>query len=95
MGVCIRMAMIKVYRFAFYDPLLKHDRMSLDFATGDAISERRGTIFSETERSVDENLIADDGTVRAADMPPREVGEGRGWVPPVRKRSGPGSLRRG
>jgi len=57
MAVSIPMAMIKIYRFAYYDPLLKHDRMSLDFATGDAIAERHGTIFAETERSVDESIV--------------------------------------
>jgi len=90
------MALIKIYRFAYYDPLLKHDRMSLDFATGDAIAERHGTIFAETERSVDERLVGDDGIVRAVDVPPREVVEEPRWVPPQgASRSGRGSLRRG
>jgi hypothetical protein len=95
MAVSIPMAMIKIYRFAYYDPLLKHDRMSLDFATGDAIAERHGTIFAETERSVDEGIVRDDGTVRAADIPPREVAEEHRWVPPQGgSRSSRGSLPR-
>ena len=69
------MATLKVYRYEFYDGQLKHDRMSVDFATADAIMAKRGTILGETERTVDEGLIGKDGIVRAIDMPPREVAE--------------------
>ena len=69
------MATLKVYRYLFYDPLLKHDRMSVDSATADAIMEKHGTILGETERTVDERLVAKDGMVRAIDMPPREAVE--------------------
>ena len=31
------MAAINVYRYDFYDPVLKRDRRSVDYATGDAI----------------------------------------------------------
>lgn len=60
------MASLKVYRYDFYDPLLKRDRRSVDYATADAIQEQHGQILVETERTVDEDLIDDDGTIRAA-----------------------------
>ena len=60
------MASLKVYRYDFYDPLLKRDRRSVDYATADAIQERHGQILVETERLVDEDFIEDDGTIRAA-----------------------------
>jgi hypothetical protein len=69
------MATLKVYRYLFYDSLLKHDRMSVDFATADVITQKRGTILGETERAVEEGLVGEDGMVRAIDMPPREVVE--------------------
>jgi len=68
------MASLKVYRYDFYDPLLKRDRRSVDYATADAIQERHGQILVETERLVDEDFIEDDGTIRAAhvfmELPP-------------------------
>ena len=30
------MATINVYRYDYYDPVLKHERRSVDYATGDA-----------------------------------------------------------
>ena len=77
------MATLKVYRYRFYDPQLKHDRMSVDYATADAVTEQRGTILGETERTVDEDVVGDDGTVRAMDMPPRELAE-EPWMRPSR-----------
>jgi hypothetical protein len=59
------MASIHVYRYDFYDPVLKRDRRSVDYATGDAIMEMHGTILSETQRSVDEHLVGRDGRIRA------------------------------
>jgi hypothetical protein len=68
-------AATKVYRYDFYDPVLKRDRRSVDYATGDAIMAMHGTILSETERSVDERQLDRDGTIRCdhvfADGPPR------------------------
>ena len=60
------MALINVYRFDFYDPVLKRDRRSVDYATGDAIMEMGGKILSETVQSVEEVLIDDEETIRAA-----------------------------
>ena len=59
------MAAINVYRYDFYDPVLKRDRRSVDYATGDAIMAISGTILSETVQSVEEDLLGDDGTIRA------------------------------
>ena len=73
------MASVKVYQFDFYDPLLKRDRRSLEFGTGDAIMERGGTILAETVRLVDEDLIDDSGFIAARDLPPR--GETRPTLP--------------
>jgi len=58
------MAAIKVYRYDFYDPVLKCDRRSIDYATGDAIQGMRGTILVETQQEVDEDVIEQDGTIR-------------------------------
>jgi hypothetical protein len=67
-------AATKVYRYDFYDPVLKCDRRSVDYATGDAIMAMRATILSDTERSVDERQLDRDGTIRCdhvfADGPP-------------------------
>ena len=60
------MASLKVYRYDFYDPLLKRDRRSVDYATADTIQEKHGQILVETQRLVDETVIDDDGTVRAS-----------------------------
>jgi hypothetical protein len=57
--------MTKVYRYDFYDRVLKRDRRSVDYATADAIQEMHGTILSDTERVVDDELIGNDGTIRA------------------------------
>jgi hypothetical protein len=60
------MAAINVYRYDYYDPVLKRDRRSVDYATGDAIMKIRGTILSDTLQSVDEEVLDDDGTIRAS-----------------------------
>lgn len=59
------MASTNVYRYDFYDPVLKRDRRSVDYATGDAIMGMRGTILSDTMQTVDEDWLEDDGTIRA------------------------------
>jgi hypothetical protein len=64
---------VNVYRYDYFDSLLKHDRRSLDYATGDVIAAMRAKPLAETQRSVDEDLVPDSGIVRAADMPPREI----------------------
>ena len=60
------MAAVNVYRYDYYDPVLKRDRRSVDYATGDAIMKIRGTILSDTFQSVDEDLLEKDGTIRAS-----------------------------
>ena len=60
------MAAVNVYRYDYYDPVLKRDRRSVDYATGDAIMKIRGTILSDTFQSVDEDQLEDDGTIRAS-----------------------------
>ena len=69
------MAAVKVYRYDYYDTLLKRDRRSVDYATADAIMEMSGTILVETEKLVDERLNDGDGKIRAMDVfmevPPR------------------------
>lgn len=65
------MAHVKVYQYDFYDPLLKRERRSIEFATADAIAERSGTIIAESVREVDEDLVNDDGVIAARDLPPR------------------------
>ena len=64
---------VNVYRYDYFDRLLKHDRRSVDYATGDAIAAMGGRPLAETQRSVDEQLVPDSGIIRAADMPPREI----------------------
>ena len=75
------MAAINVYRYDYYDPVLKRDRRSVDYATGDAIAKMRGTILSDTLQSIDEDVLEGDGTIRAAqvfmDPPPRARPERR------------------
>ena len=65
------MAHVKIYQYDYYDPLLKRERRSLEFATADAIMERGGTILAESVREVDEDLVDDTGIVAARDLPPR------------------------
>ena len=60
------MAAINVYRYDFYDPVLKRDRRSVDYATGDAIMARGGKILSDTVQNVEEDRLEDDGSIRAA-----------------------------
>lgn len=88
------MATVKVYRFAFYDPLLKHDRMSVDYATAEAIAAKHGTIFSETQRLVDEALLDDEGVVRAIDIG-APLPEEAPWARVSRSRTAGGAVRRG
>ena len=76
------MATIKVYRYDYYDRVLKRDRRSVDYATGDAIMEMGGIILAETQKTVDEARVQDDGTIRAAQVfmelpPPRRRHEAR------------------
>ena len=59
------MASVNVYRYDFYDPVLKHDRRSVDYATGDAIMAMSATILSETQQVVEEQMLDKDGTIRA------------------------------
>lgn len=66
---------VNVYRYDYFDRLLKHDRRSVDYATADAIATMGGKPLAETQRSVDEGLVPDSGVIRAADMPPRELVE--------------------
>lgn len=65
------MANVKVYQYDFYDPLLKRERRSLQFATADYIMERHATIIAESQREIDEDLLDDDGVIAAKDLPPR------------------------
>jgi len=71
------MAAINVYRYDFYDPVLKCDRRSVDYATGDAIMALGGKILSDTVQTVEEELLEDDGSIRAmhvfSEVPPRRV----------------------
>ena len=60
-----KMAALKVYRYDYYDPVLKRDRRSVDYATGDRIMELSGTILVETQQEVDEDMLEEDGTIRA------------------------------
>ena len=64
---------VNVYRYDYFDRLLKHDRRSVDYATVDAIAAMGAKPLAETQRSVDEDLVPDSGIIRAADMPPREI----------------------
>ena len=67
------MAAVRVYQYDYFDRLLKHDRRSVDFATGEAIAQMGGTILAESMRLVDEELLDDRGVIRAADLPPRVI----------------------
>lgn len=59
------MATINVYRYDFYDPVLKHERRSVDYGTGDAVMARGGKILSETVQSVEEEFLDEEGMIRA------------------------------
>lgn len=65
------MALLKVYQYDYFDRLLKRDRRSQDYATGDAIAAMGGTIIAESVRVVDEGLLDARGFIKAADLPPR------------------------
>lgn len=69
------MAIVKVYRYDYFDRLLKRDRRSVDYATSDAIAEMGGTILAESMREVDDRMVGDDGIMRAADLPKAEVAD--------------------
>jgi hypothetical protein len=87
------MATVKVYRYDYFDRLLKHDRRSVDYATADAIAAIGGTILAESMREVDERIVQEDGILRAADLPKAEVGSRevrRRKTPPGDTRMGPG-----
>lgn len=62
------MAAMKVYRYDYYDRVLKRDRRSVDYATGDAIQGMGGTILVETEQTVDDEMLEEDGTIRAGQV---------------------------
>ena len=47
------MATINVYRYDFYDPVLKHERRSVDYATGDAAMAMGARVLAETVQSVE------------------------------------------
>ena len=88
------MAKVNVYQYDYFDRLLKRDRRSVDFATADAIAKMGATILAESVRAVDEDLLDDDGVIKAKDLPPREVEprveERRLWARPHGARMGPG-----
>ena len=65
------MAHVKVYQYDFYDPLLKRERRSIEFATADYIMERGATVIAESQREIDEDLVDDNGVIAARDLPPR------------------------
>ena len=87
------MATVKVYRYDYFDRLLKRDRRSVDYATSDAIAEMGGTILAESMREVDDRSVGDDGIMRAADLPKAEVVDLEvrpPRTPPGETRMGPG-----
>jgi len=85
------MAAVKVYLYDYFDRLLKRDRRSTDYATADAISEMGATIIAESERVVDDELLDDEGVIRAAKMPPRDIARSDGrWLDRDENRAGPG-----
>ena len=67
------MATVRVYRYDYFDRLLKRDRRSVDYATADAIAEMGGTILAESVREVDDRVVGDDGIMRAADLKKADV----------------------
>lgn len=68
------MAAVKVYRYDYFDRLLKRDRRSVDYATADAIAAMGGTILAESMREVDDRIVPDSGVVRAAEIAKAEIG---------------------
>ena len=85
------MAAVKVYLYDYFDRLLKRDRRSTDYATADAISEMGATIIAESERVVDDELLDDEGVIRAGRMPPRDIARSDGrWLDQDENRAGPG-----
>jgi hypothetical protein len=78
--------MATVYRYDYLDRVLKRERRSIDYATGEAIGRLGGTILSETAREVDDDLVDEWGMVRAVDIAAsepvparrRDGGEARG-----------------
>jgi hypothetical protein len=85
------MAIVKVYRYDYFDRLLKRDRRSVDYATSDAIAAMGGTILAESMREVDDRMVGDDGLIRAADLRKAEVGDREVRAPRTR----PGETRLG
>lgn len=65
------MAAVKVYQYDYFDRLLKRDRRSQDFATGDAIAQMGATVIGESVRLVDETLLDSRGVIKPADLPLR------------------------
>ena len=63
------MADVKVYLYDYFDGMIKRDRRSTEYAMAESIAARRGTIIAESERIVDEDLIHEDGSIRATDIP--------------------------
>jgi hypothetical protein len=89
----VNMATVKVYRYDYFDRLLKRDRRSVDYATSDAISGMGGTILGESMREVDDRVVGDDGIMRAADLTKAEVVSHEvrpPRTPPRERRMGPG-----
>jgi hypothetical protein len=85
------MAAVKVYLYDYFDRLLKRDRRSTDYATADAIAQMGATIIAESERVVDDELLDDEGVIRAAKMPPRDITRSDGrWLDQDENRAGPG-----
>lgn len=87
------MARVKVYRYDYFDGLLKRDRRSVDYATADAIAGLGGTVLAESMREIDDALLGDDGIMRAADLQKAEIAnrEVRApRTPPGETRMGPG-----
>ncbi|HET9576928.1 MAG TPA: hypothetical protein VFP44_03820 [Usitatibacter sp.] len=85
------MARVKVYRYDYFDRLLKRDRRSVDYATADAIAAMGGTILAETMREIDDGIVPDSGVVRAADVPKAEIEAHEVQAPKTR----PGETRMG
>ena len=78
------MAAVKVYRYDYYDGLLKRDRRSVDYATADAIAQMRGTVLAESMREIDDRMLGDDGIMRAADLMKAEIADREVRPPRIR-----------
>lgn len=63
------MAIVKVYRYDYFDTLIKHDRRSTHYATADAIAELHGRVLAESVREVDEDLLDERGMILPQHMP--------------------------